>query len=95
MWSDPLSTVTSTYLPRGSHQPRGSRPWCAACDTDRHLLVDSVAVMNRRLETLAVAFNCAKCGGSRVLATTVAFVAAILSLSAERDDAGHLASAPN
>ncbi len=51
--------------------------------------------MNRRLETLAVAFNCAKCGGSRVLATTVAFVAAILSPSAEHDDAGHLASAPN
>ena len=95
MWSNPLSTVPSTYLPRGAHQPRGSRPWCAACDTDRHLVVDSVTVLNRRLETLAVAFDCANCGGSRVLATTAAFVAAILARSARHDDASHLESAPN
>jgi hypothetical protein len=40
--------------------------------------------MDRRRETLAAAINCSKCGGSRVLATTVAFIAAVLARSDDR-----------
>ena len=85
-----MSTISSTYLPRDAHQPRGKQPWCAPCDTDLHLVADSIAVMDRRRETLAVAFNCAKCGGSRVLSTTAGFVAAVLARSTTNDEVVHL-----
>lgn len=85
-----MTTISSTYLPRDAHQPRGKKPWCAACDTDLHLVVDSIAVMDRQRETLAVAFNCSKCGGSRVLSTTAGFVAAILARSSPNDDVVHV-----
>lgn len=81
-----MNTVSSTYLPLDAHQPRGRRPWYADCDTDQHLRVDSIAMMNRRLETLAAAINCSKCGASRVLATTVAFIAAVLHASVDYPD---------
>lgn len=68
-----------TYVPRDAHQLRGHRPWCADCDSDDHLLVDTVTDLDRLEETLAVAFNCTRCGGSRVLATTAQFVAAIMA----------------
>jgi hypothetical protein len=42
-------------------------------------VVDSITVMDRQRETLAAAFNCARCGGSRVLATTAGFIAAVLA----------------
>ncbi|MDR6558889.1 hypothetical protein J2809_003259 [Arthrobacter pascens] len=74
-----MSTFASSYLPRDAHQPKGKQPWCATCDTDLHLAVDSIAVMDRRREILAVAFDCAQCGGARVLSTTVGFVAAVLA----------------
>lgn len=71
-------TVTSnTYLPRDAHQPRGRRPWCAGCDSDRHLLVDSVTVMNPQQETLAAAITCTNCGSSHVVATAAAFLATL------------------
>ena len=68
-----------SYLPRGALQPRGSLPWCADCDTDEHLLVGSVVVLDARKDTLAADINCSRCKSSRVLATTAAFVAAILA----------------
>lgn len=42
--------------------------------------------MDRRRETLAVAFNCAGCGGARVLSTTAGFVAAVLACSTANND---------
>lgn len=38
-------------------------------------------MMDRRSETLAAAFNCAKCGGARVMSTTADFVAAVRARS--------------
>jgi hypothetical protein len=81
-----VDTAASTYLPHGAHQPRGNQPWCAPCDTDRHLLVDSITVMDPRRETLAAAFNCTRCGSSRVLSTTVVLIAVILARSPAADD---------
>jgi hypothetical protein len=40
-------------------------------------------MMDRRRETLAAAIHCSKCGASRVLATTAAFVAAVLDRSGD------------
>jgi hypothetical protein len=68
-----------TYVPRDTHQRMGRRPWCTDCDSDYHLLVDTITDLDRRQDTLAVAFNCTRCGGSRVLATTAQFVAAIMA----------------
>ena len=72
-----MTITSSTYLPRDAHQPRGRRPWCATCETDRHLLVDSVTTMNTQREILAAAISCTNCGSSHVVATTAAFLAAI------------------
>lgn len=85
-----MSTFASTYIPRDAHQPRGKQPWCSTCDTDLHLVVDSIAVMDRRRGSLAVAFNCEKCGGTRVLSTTAGYVAAVLARSTRNDDVMHL-----
>jgi hypothetical protein len=85
-----VDTASSTYLPRDAHQPRGNKPWCAACNTDRHLLVDSITVMDPRQETLAAAVNCTRCGSYYVLSTTPVFVAVILARSATADDVMHL-----
>lgn len=68
-----------TYLPRDSFQPRGGRPWCADCDTDSYLAVDSVVVLDARKNTLAAAVSCSQCRGSRVLATTSELMAAVLA----------------
>lgn len=89
-WPDPMSAISSTQLPLDAHHPRGKQPWCATCDTDLHLVEDSIAIMNRRRETLAVAFNCAKCGGARVLSTTAGFVTAVLARSTANNDVLHL-----
>lgn len=70
-----------SYLPRGALQPRGSLPWCADCDTDQHLVVGSVVVLDARRNTLAADISCGLCQGSRVLATTAVFVAALLARS--------------
>lgn len=72
-----MTTTSETYLPRDAYQPRGSRPWCATCGTDRHLLVGSSTMMDPQQETLAVAISCTNCSGSRVVATTAALLAAI------------------
>jgi hypothetical protein len=68
-----------TYLPRDSMQPRGGRPWCAACDTDSYLEVGSVVVLDARKGTLAAAVSCSQCLGSRVLATTSELMAVALA----------------
>lgn len=84
-----MSTISSTYLPLDAHQPRGKQPWCATCDTDVHLVVDSIAIMDRRRETLAAAVNCSKCGGARVLSTTAGFVSAVQARSTANDYVPH------
>ncbi|HJV99327.1 MAG TPA: hypothetical protein VJ617_09565 [Arthrobacter sp.] len=76
-----MEKPSCTYLPRDSLQPRGARPWCAACDTDWYLAVDSVVVLDARKNTLAAAVSCSRCRGSRVLATTSELMAAVLARS--------------
>ena len=84
-----MSTTSHTYLPRDSHQPRGRRPWCASCNTDRHLLVESVTTLDAQQKTLAAAVTCSKCGASRVMATTAAFVAAVQGRNGDSGDVVH------
>jgi hypothetical protein len=72
-----MTTTSDSYLPRDAHQPRGTRPWCATCGTDRHLLIGPVTMMDPQQEILAAAVTCTNCGSSCVVATTAAFVAAI------------------
>ncbi|QDW28818.1 hypothetical protein FFF93_002700 [Arthrobacter sp. KBS0702] len=73
-----MTITAGTYRPDGAHQPRGRQPWCASCHSDRHLLAGSVAVLDARQKTLALAITCTRCGESRVMATTAAFAAAVM-----------------
>jgi hypothetical protein len=84
-----MSTTSHTYVPRDSHQPRGRRPWCAKCKTDRHLLIESVTTLNAQHKTLAAVVTCTKCGASRVMATTAAYVAAVPGRNEDNSDAVH------
>ncbi|MGO4122177.1 hypothetical protein [Arthrobacter sp. YAF16] len=72
-----MAATSGTYRPVSANQPRGRRPWCADCRSDRHLLAGSAAVLDAGDETLALAVTCTRCGLSRVLATTATFAAAI------------------
>lgn len=84
-----METSSCSYLPRRVHQPRGSQPWCPDCDTDLHLVVDSVVVLDARQSTVAAAFGCARCRGSRVLATTAEFLAAVLARAHAQEAVDH------
>jgi hypothetical protein len=83
-----MSTTSHTYLPRTNNQPRGRRLWCATCNTDRHLLVESVTI-NAQQETLAAPITCKKCRGSRIMAPTAAFVAALPARNRDNGDVEH------
>ena len=72
-----MTTTSSSYVPRGMHEPRGERPWCPTCDTDLHLEVESPTVSGRQAGTLAVAVLCSNCRRSRVLDTTAEHLAAL------------------
>lgn len=84
-----MSTTSHEYAPRDAHQHRGRRLWCAECNTDRHLLVDSATTLNAQQQTLAAAITCENCGGSRVLATTAALLAELPGRNEENGDAVH------
>lgn len=72
-----VTQASNSYVPRHTLQPHGKRPWCAHCDTDFHLFVDSPPVLNPRASTVAVAIHCSQCRHSRVLETTAEHVAAL------------------
>lgn len=72
-----MTTTSSSYVPRGMHEPRGERPWCPTCDTDLHLELDSPSVPGRKAGTLAVAVLCSSCRRSRVVNTTAEHLAAL------------------
>lgn len=84
-----MSTPSHTYMPRDSHQPRGRRPWCVGCNTDRHLLVESVTTLNPQRATLAAAITCTQCGASRVIATTASLLAALARRDQNKNDLMH------
>jgi hypothetical protein len=84
-----MSTASSSYVPRDTHQPRGKRPWCANCDTDLHLMAESHAVRGRRTGTLAIAVHCLNCRQSRVLDTTEEHLTALPTPSATQEGLVH------
>jgi hypothetical protein len=69
--------TSETYRPSSAGRPRGGRPWCGNCHTDKHLVAGSVTVLDPGEQTLAVAVTCTHCGDSRVLETTKALAAAL------------------
>jgi hypothetical protein len=84
-----MTTPSNTYIPRDTHQPRGKRPWCAACDTDIHLSVESPVVTDRPTGILAVALHCSNCRQSRVFDTTEEHVATFPSRSGQHGNLVH------
>jgi hypothetical protein len=84
-----MTTPLSTYIPRDAHQPRGKRPWCAACDTDIHLSVESPVITDRQTGVLAVALHCSHCRQSRVFDTTEEHVAVFPPRSGQHGNLVH------
>ncbi|MDQ0618626.1 hypothetical protein [Arthrobacter globiformis] len=80
-----MTATSNSYIPRDAHQPRGKNPWCANCDTDRHLVAESPAVTGRQAGTLVVAVHCSNCRRSRVLDTTEEHLTALPRYSAREE----------
>jgi hypothetical protein len=74
-----MAVRSGTYRPVRAHQPRGGHPWCAGCHSDKHLLADSLATLDAREQTIALAVTCTRCGDSRVLATTSILAAGLVA----------------
>lgn len=81
-----MTTITNSYIPSDVYQPRGKHPWCANCDTDLHLMVESPAITGKQAGSLAVAVHCSQCRTSRVLDTTPDHVAALPALVPQQQD---------
>ena len=88
-----MSTTSPTYRPRDAHPPRGRRLWCPTCNTDRHLLLDSVTTLDEQQEILAAAITCTRCHRSRVLATTAVFVEALPERNEDNNEVMHRGAA--
>ena len=88
------ATVPSgTYYPDGRQQPRGPRPWCMSSSTDEHLRAESITALDKSSDSLAVAFSCSSCNGSRVQATTAELLAPVLARNPGlADDVVHVGS---
>jgi hypothetical protein len=84
-----MTTPSNTYIPREAYQPRGKQPWCATCDTDIHLAVQSPAVSDWRTGILAVVLHCFKRRQSRVFDTTAEHITTIPPRSAKLEDLSH------
>jgi hypothetical protein len=77
-----MTATSNTYIPRDAHQPRGKQPWCAGCDTDVFLSVESPAITDPQTGILAVALFCSNCSLSRVVDTTAEHIGALPPRSA-------------
>ena len=89
-----LTMTSGTYRPTTAHHPRGGRPWCATCHTDKHLVSGSVVLLDAREQTVAVAVTCMRCGDSRVLETTKRLAAALAAGSEMHRGAREVNSGP-
>ena len=78
----------NSYLP-ATKISHSETPWCAECDTDLHLVIESPAVPGRLAGSLAVAVHCSKCRQSRVLDTTEELLAALPVLAAKQGNLVH------
>ncbi|MDQ0030675.1 hypothetical protein J2S89_002509 [Arthrobacter bambusae] len=75
-----MSTVSESAIPHEPHQPGTSPLWCAACGTDKHLVIESIQAQGPRLsQQLAVFYTCTSCGLSYSHAATVQQAGAILN----------------
>ena len=72
-----MAGTPGSYTPLAVHQPRGQQPWCAGCDTDLHLVLESPAIPGRVTGTVAAALRCSNCRQSRVFDTTAQHLAAL------------------
>lgn len=68
-----MSTVSSSESAADAGVPRARRPWCNACATDRHLVLESVqALGSPAASLLRVEYACSACRLLYVHAVTVA-----------------------
>lgn len=75
-----MSTISPHRRPARSSGPSGRRLWCARCDTDEHLVIESIqALQPPRSVLVSAAYTCRNCGFFYSQSATVAQVATVLN----------------
>lgn len=75
-----MSTISPHRKPARSNGPRGHRLWCPRCDTDDHLVIESIqALQPPKAGLVAAAYTCGNCGYFYSHTATVAQVATVLN----------------
>jgi hypothetical protein len=75
-----MSTISNAPLPGGMHRPSGDRLWCPECQTDEHLIVESIEALHPPQEGLVdVSYTCVECDYFYAHAASVHDVAAVLN----------------
>lgn len=57
-----MATTPNSARPFRASGPRGRRLWCAVCDTDEHLLIESIdSLRPPNVKLVLVAYTCGEC----------------------------------
>ena len=79
-----MSTISPHRKPARSNGPRGHRLWCPRCDTDDHLAIESIQVLQPpKAGLVAAAYTCVNCGYFYSHTATVAQVTTVLNRPGE------------
>lgn len=77
-----MSTVSHPRKPGPANGPRGHRLWCRGCDTDEHLVIESVRALEPPMAVLVeTEYTCIECASFYSHPATVAQVGAVLNRS--------------
>jgi len=75
-----MSIMSHPGKPARANGPRGQRLWCTECDTDEHLVIESIqALTPPRTGLVDAAYTCIECDFFYAHPATVAPVAAVLN----------------
>jgi hypothetical protein len=80
-----MSTISHPRKPGRAGGSRGRRLWCTACDTDEHLVIESIdALRPPKTGLVDVAYACVECDYFYAHVAGVADVAAVLNRPGQR-----------
>jgi hypothetical protein len=75
-----MATIPHSTRPGRAKGPQGRRVWCSVCDTDEHLIIESIDSLRPPSARLVdVAYTCGECDYFYAHPADVAHVAAVLN----------------
>lgn len=75
-----MSADADARVPRGRSHPSRRRPWCSACRSDGHLIIESIESLTPPVPGLVnVEYSCAACGSYYAHPATVRRIARVLN----------------